>query len=437
MTTLGELLGECLSAVGVSRAYGIPVPGVAVHPVAHSGAAVLMAAAHARLERGVGAALPDPGELWLVSEPGCTPESSSMAVGDPGGLVDAVAYAAGGVVAAPGAVRIHLDLDLAAPAPPGPDVAEVVRRRDPGAGEVPDDVVAAATAAEHPVVLAGPGVVWAGREAVAGLRAVAEAASVGVLNTWGAKGLFHWSSPHHLATAGLQARDFELAGFAEADLIVATGVDPYEAPSQLWHLAPFVEVDPLALAGLARRWRCPSRPIETVPLRALLTEVVAAGSQSDAVPLAPARAVVDAAAALGSGGLVAADPGLAGLWVARTFATTELGSVAVPARAGTGGWAAALAWVSRLLHPERRALAVVAEVDAATAAILEEARRGGVGPVVEVWDPDAPRVAPEARAAALDRGLAGAGPPEVLQTPVDLTHTDALVDIAGPVVAWT
>ena len=55
-------------------------------------------------------------------------------------------------------------------------------------------------------------------------------ASLGVLNTWGAKGVFDWRSRHHLATAGLQEHDFALAGLGDADLIVATGVDPDEAP---------------------------------------------------------------------------------------------------------------------------------------------------------------------------------------------------------------
>ena len=95
-------------------------------------------------------------------------------------------------------------------------------------------------APERPVVLAGPGVVADG--AVPGLHALAAAASLGVLNTWGAKGVFDWRSRHHLATAGLQQHDFTLAGLGDADLIVATGVDAAEAPDALWRdLAPVVE----------------------------------------------------------------------------------------------------------------------------------------------------------------------------------------------------
>jgi len=76
------------------------------------------------------------------------------------------------------------------------------------------------------VVLAGPGVIDDG--ALEGLRAFAAAGSLGVANTWGAKGVFAWDSPHHLGTCGLQANDFELLGFGDAGVIVATGLDPDE-----------------------------------------------------------------------------------------------------------------------------------------------------------------------------------------------------------------
>ena len=99
------------------------------------------------------------------------------------------------------------------------------------------------------VVLAGPGVV-ARDGAVEGLRAFAAAANVGVANTWGAKGVFNWDSPHHLGTVGLQARDFELLGFADHDLIIATGVDRLEVRGG-FALAPVRHVAPGDLAALA------------------------------------------------------------------------------------------------------------------------------------------------------------------------------------------
>ena len=50
-----------------------------------------------------------------------------------------------------------------------------------------------------------------------------------------------------------------------------------------------------------------------------------AALRSDAVPLSPARAAADLGSARPDGALVVADPGPAGLWVARALPTTELG----------------------------------------------------------------------------------------------------------------
>ena len=89
--------------------------------------------------------------------------------------------------------------------------------------------------------------------AVEGLRALARR-QLGVLNTWGAKGVFDWRSPHHLAAAGLQAWDFERGGLADADLIIATGLDEREVLGRV-ELAPAVEVPPRPRCNLAERVR--------------------------------------------------------------------------------------------------------------------------------------------------------------------------------------
>ena len=78
--------------------------------------------------------------------------------------------------------------------------------------------------------------------------------------------------------------------------------------------------------------------------RSALYEQLSAALQplyaSATVPLSPARAAADLGAHAGLGRLVLADPGPAGLWVARAFPTTELGSVVVPALP-VGGFALA------------------------------------------------------------------------------------------------
>ena len=292
-----------------------------------------------------------------------------------------------------------------------------------------DELLALVAAASNPVVLAGPGVVV--DEAVPGLHALAAAGNLGVLNTWGAKGVFDWRSPHHLATVGLQERDFELAGLADADLIIATGVDDREAVG--WRLAPAVDVPPASLGALAHRWGRPRSAIEVPALRAALARVTQAGWERDAVPLAPTRVTRHYAAAVGPDGLVAADPGIAGYWIARTFATTRLGSVLVPADPTVHGFAIACAIVARLLDPGRAVLAVVDVRHEVHDRLLDVAGGLGVAVSLEVWADEGENIDAGAHQLRLDGLMATGG---VATVATDMGQLDEMEAIAGPIVAW-
>jgi acetolactate synthase-1/2/3 large subunit len=317
------------------------------------------------------------------------------------------------------------------------DVFAEARRRVVGeraaapAVAVDPTVVAAIDGAERPVVLAGPGVVLDG--AVEGLRALAAVGSFGVLNTWGAKGVFDWRSPHHLATAGLQHRDFERGGLADADLIVASGVDEREARGG-WRLAPVVEVYPGALATLAREIEPREREIVVPPLRAELAAVTQAGWERIDAPLPPTKVTQHYSRLLGDGGLVAADPGIAGYWVARTFATQHLGGAQVTADPDGQGFAVACGVVARLADPGRAVLAVVDEVDEPTALALETAQRLGITVPVEVWSADGDDLDADAHLARLHALVRDGGQAAIATDPHQL---DDMLRVAGPIVAWT
>lgn len=282
------------------------------------------------------------------------------------------------------------------------------------------------------VVLAGPGVAATGAGSVEGLRRLAESAGLGVVNTWGAKGLFDWQSPHHLGTAGLQARDFELAGLADADLIVATGLDPHEADERAWQLAPHVVIAPRQLSVLAAAWPLPPGRPERPRLYTGLAAVVSPLYTADRVPLSAGRAVADIKAALPAGGGVFADPGLAGFWIARAFPTSELGTVTVPAvkEPGYAAWAAFQASRSG-----RAAVAVTTSPhDIETDDAVAYAVTAGVPFVLAVWGAGNLTVADEHRAHLAE---AFAAPRvRIVEVPVDWSDTDLLVDFAGPITAW-
>ena len=109
-----------------------------------------------------------------------------------------------------GEVEIHITLD---PTQPVEESALWPRAPDDNWLEPADETVGTVRSAATLVLLAGPGVV--SHMAVPGLHDLAVSAGIGVLNTWGAKGVFDWRSQHHLATIGLQAEDFVLSGLDE------------------------------------------------------------------------------------------------------------------------------------------------------------------------------------------------------------------------------
>jgi thiamine pyrophosphate-dependent acetolactate synthase large subunit-like protein len=377
-----QLIDRLLQAAGVTDVFGDPDPLVAS----------VLADAAGRLGPAPGAAwLPDQ-VLRLSSRPG--PAVEPVVVRTSEDVAAAVAAAldiAADVV--PGTTALRFDLDLDGPAPDAPRRGAGLQSRHVEVPEIPR--------AGRVMVLAGPGVLRAG--AVDGLQALATRAGLAVVNTWGAKGVFDWQSPHHGGTAGLQERDFELSGFEDVDLIIATGVDTDESPRLRWALAPVVDVDPMALAPLAAAW---DRPAETPERPELYTALSAVIMPMFEQPGTPPHAVAQLKSALPSGGLVIADPGPAGFWVARTFPTSELGSVVVPATMAPG-FAAAAAVVAGLRGRHAVAL-TTAPTDETTGAVLEAASRRGVGVDLRAWDET-----------------------------IDWSCLDSLVAVAGNVVAWT
>jgi acetolactate synthase-1/2/3 large subunit len=272
-----------------------------------------------------------------------------------------------------------------------------------------------------------------GTGSIEGLRELAAAANAPVANTWGAKGVLRWDSPHHMGTCGLQARDFELLGFAGYDAIVATGIDPAESPPERFALAPVVEVPARELGRLAERVEPAAGEIRPNELYARLSKVAQPGYTDDRVPLHPARAVADVRSVLQSGGIVTGEPGLAGVWVARTFPTTDPGTVVVPATA-TGGIAAALA-LTAALHGVP-AIAVTTEpIDPTTLGVLKLATDLGAALVVDVWGAGGPVRRVENHLAQLEAAVTEPGV-TIVDVPVDLSLTRKLVNAAGPVVAW-
>ena len=433
---VADLLAEGLVALGVQRVWGEAIPGLPTDDgMAHlrprliavedPELSVLIADADGRLGLGdpsprLGAALVPGGILHLSTKPAGLAAPLSVRTAEE--LVDALAAAGQSLV--PDTMAIHLDLDLE-----DPIADDLVARIDR-----PDGIVTTLNpsfADADVVVVVGPGVVRGGF--TEGLRELARRTGWPVVNTWGAKGVFSWFDPHHGGTAGLQERDFELAGLAGADLVVVSGLDPDESLIDALGSHVVLEVEPWQLAALTYQWE-PYRgdPPERLPLYAELSKVITPLYERDGLPLSPARAALHLSGARPEGGLVVADAGVAGFWLARTFPTTEVGSVVVPATA-ISGFAAAAALIAGIT--ERPCIAVLDELDPVSEAILELAESYGVATAAQVWSEAGELADVDAHARLSESQFAGRS--GIVDVPVAVGDEDALLDVAGPVVAWT
>ena len=171
-------------------------------------------------------------------------------------------------------------------------------------------------------------------------------------------------------------------------------------------------------------------------MRHLLADVTQRGWAAGSVPLAPSKVTFDYAQVVATPGFVAADPGVAGYWVARTFATTGLGGAKVPARRQSQGEAIACAVVARLRRPSQRVLAVAdGPLDQAGVDLLDAAGRLGVAVALELWDQAGPVLDADAHVARLSRMVA-ADETTVVSLATDQGQLAQMVEAAGPVTAW-
>ena len=67
------------------------------------------------------------------------------------------------------------------------------------------------------------------------LRAFVHTTGIPVAETFMAKGLIDYEDPHALGTVGLQSRDYEMAGFEDADLVITVGYDLVEHSPEYWN----------------------------------------------------------------------------------------------------------------------------------------------------------------------------------------------------------
>jgi hypothetical protein len=329
----------------------------------------------------------------------------------------------------PGTLALHLDLDLNELVPEGLAPTRQVER-------VPVLTFDPSLAALNMLVLAGPGVIRA--NALDGVRDFARSSGSGIVTSWGAKGVERWDSPFHFGTFGLQQRDAECTGIAQAEILILSGIDPQEIPLHLLDGFVTQEVRPSQLHALTAGWppsqSLPQRPPAYEQLRSVITPLY----ESEVVPLTAPRAALHMAGLLPEGGTVVADPGAAGFWLARSFPTSYPGNICIPA-SFTPGFAAAAALVCSL---EGRPYFAVSDqiggiegLDDVTAELLELAEELKQPVALQLWGPEGTLSNSAAHIEVLQAQLATEHV-RIDEVPVDLDATEEIERVAGELIAW-
>jgi acetolactate synthase-1/2/3 large subunit len=280
----------------------------------------------------------------------------------------------------PGPTHIELPEDvMAEPVEAEPLPARTTTRRlEPSAGEL----LAAAEligAAISPIVLAGNGVSRAG--AAPALREFARATGIGVAETFMGKGALDYRDPHALGTVGLQSRDYALAGFEDADVVITVGYDLVEHAPENWNprrdkkivcvdSAPsevdehfITEIDLVGdLYHILSRLTEELRHSPQQPPRSRLDDIVLgrfeAAKDDDGFPMQPPRALWEIRQALGPRDMLVSDVGLHKLWIARMFPAHEPNTVLIANGLAGMGIALPTAIAAKLVHPDRKVVTV-------------------------------------------------------------------------------
>jgi acetolactate synthase-1/2/3 large subunit len=231
----------------------------------------------------------------------------------------------------------------------------------------------------NPVVLAGNGVIRAG--ASPALREFTRATGIPVAETFMGKGAVDAFTPHALGTVGLQSRDYAMAGFEEADVVIAVGYDLVEHAPVHWNPdcdKKIVMIDSQAaeidenfipeveligdiyhvLSRLAKECRDVPHAGGSSRLRDVVLGRFEAAKDDDHFPMQPPRALWEIRQALGPTDMLISDVGLHKLWIGRMFPAHEPNTVLIANGLAGMGFALPCAIAAKLVHPERKVVTV-------------------------------------------------------------------------------
>ncbi|MGH2905939.1 MAG: acetolactate synthase large subunit [Solirubrobacterales bacterium] len=279
----------------------------------------------------------------------------------------------------PGATHIELPEDvMAQPLDAEPLPRMEVARPEPNARDIlrAADMIKSAV---NPVVLAGNGVIRV--NATQALREFARATNIGVATSFMAKGVIDYEDELSLGTTGLQAGDYTMAGFDDADLVIAVGYDLVEHAPKNWNPngdkriividTKAAEIDAyfmheIELVGdiyhilniLTEECRDTTFTGGSRHLHDVVMGRFEAAKDDDSFPAQPPRALYEIRQVMGRDDILISDVGLHKLWIGRMFPAHEPNTVLIANGLAGMGFAVPAAIAAKLVYPNRTVITV-------------------------------------------------------------------------------
>ncbi len=225
-----------------------------------------------------------------------------------------------------------------------------------------------------------------------------------------AKGLLDVDDPQALGAVGLQAGDYEMAGFGEANVVLAIGYNLVEHTPKSWnpagnkriicidslpaeiddHFVPEIELVgdiAFSLEWLSERTGPVQPPLGCRRLRDVVSRRREAAADDYSFPMQPPRILHELRRVLGSQDILVSDVGLHKLWIGRMYPAHEPNTVLIANGLAGMGFAVPAAIAAKLVHPDRTVVAVSGDGGfLMNVQELETATRLGTAFVNVVWE---------------------------------------------------
>lgn len=235
--------------------------------------------------------------------------------------------------------------------------------------------------AKNPVILAGSSVIRS--HASATLTKFAEKLKLPVINTMMSKGAIPFDNPYAMWTVGIPMDDYQTKMLERASLVIAIGYDIIEYAPAKWHLghADVIHIDTMP-ADINKNYQPQIEVVGSIPdslerimdkaarlqepkfaldIRKRMVDEHESYANDMAYPVKPQKALIDCRKVMGEDDIVISDVGANKVWIARHYNCYKPNTCIISNGFATMGIAVPGAIAAKLVHPEKKVLAITGD----------------------------------------------------------------------------